>query len=56
MSLAEIVAKGYDLSAKNPNKMDDYEHRPALELIQSIRAKEDRITELLSELEALLEQ
>jgi len=54
--LADIVAKGYDLSAKNPNKVDDYEHRPALELIQSIRAKEDRITELLGELEILLEQ
>lgn len=56
LSLADIVAKGYDLSAKNPNKLDDYEHRPALELIQSIRAQEDRITELLGELETLLEQ
>lgn len=54
--LTDIAAKGYDLSAKNPNKIDDYEHRPALELIRSIRTKEDRITELLSELEALLEQ
>ena len=54
--LADIVARGYDLSAKNPNKVDDYEHRPALELIQSIRAKEDRIAELLGELETLLEQ
>ena len=56
MPIAEIVAKGYDLSAKNPNRKDDYEHRPALELVQSIRAKEDRITELLGELETLLEQ
>lgn len=54
--LADIVAKGYDLSAKNPNKVDDYEHRPALELVQSIKAKEARITELLDELEALLER
>lgn len=54
MSLADIVAKGYDLSAKNPNKVDDYEHRPALELVQSIKAKEARITELLDELETLL--
>ena len=37
--LADIVARGYDLSAKNPNKVDDYEHRPALELVQSIKAK-----------------
>lgn len=54
--LADIVANGCDLSAKNPNKKDDYEHRPALELIQSIRVKEQRITELLGELEDLLEQ
>lgn len=54
-SLADIAAKGYDLSAKNPNKLDDYEHRPALELVQSIKTKEARITELLDELETLLE-
>lgn len=54
--LADIVAKGYDLSAKNPNKVDDYEHRPALELVQSIKSKEARITELLDELESLLER
>jgi type I restriction enzyme M protein len=55
MPLADIVAKGYDLSAKNPNKVDDYEHRPALELVQSIKTKEARIAELLDELESLLE-
>lgn len=54
--LADIVAKGYDLSAKNPNRVDDYEHRPALELVQSIKAKEGRITELLDELESMLER
>jgi len=54
--IAEIVAKGYDLSAKNPNQTDDYDHRPALDLIQSIKTKEARISELLGELEALLEQ
>lgn len=53
--LADIVAKGYDLSAKNPNRVEDYEHRPALELVQSIRAKEERIVDLLAEIEALLE-
>lgn len=55
VSMADIVAKGYDLSAKNPNKVDDYEHRPALELVQSIKTKEARITELLDELESLIE-
>ncbi|REJ90692.1 MAG: SAM-dependent DNA methyltransferase [Planctomycetota bacterium] len=53
--VAEIIERGYDLSAKNPNHKDDYEHRPALELVQSIRAKEERIMDLLGELEAILE-
>lgn len=52
----QIIERGYDLSAKNPNRKDDYEHRPALELVQSIRAKEERIMDLLFELEAILEK
>lgn len=51
----DIVKRGFDLSAKNPNKVDDYVHRPALDLVQSIKAKEERVMELLGELEALLE-
>lgn len=51
----EITQKGFDLSARNPNRSGDYEHRPALELVQSIRAKEERVIELLSELEEILE-
>ena len=47
--------KGWDLTARNPNKTDDYEHVPALQLVQSIRTKEERIFELLGELEELLE-
>ena len=53
--IADIVARGYDLSARNPNRQDDYEHRPALELVQSIKAKEQRILELLDELEGMLQ-
>ena len=52
----EIVERGYDLSAKNPNRKDDYEHRPALELVQSIKAREERIMDLLGELETILEK
>jgi hypothetical protein len=33
--VVELADKGYDLSARNPNRKDDYEHRPALELVQS---------------------
>lgn len=56
VSVADIIARDYDLSAKNPNTVDDYEQRPALELIQSIRTKEEQINELLAELEDLLER
>lgn len=53
--VSELAEKGYDLSARNPNRTDDYEHRPALELVQSIKAKEERIMDLLGELEVVLE-
>jgi type I restriction enzyme M protein len=56
LSVEGIVARDCDLSAKNPNRKDDYEHRPALELVQSIKAKEERIMDLLGELEAILEK
>ena len=55
VAIKEIAEKRFDLSARNPNRSDDYEHKPALELVQSIRAKEERVVELLSELEELLE-
>lgn len=55
MPVDQIIEHGHDLSAKNPNRKDDYEHRPALELVQSIRAKEERIMDLLGELETILE-
>lgn len=50
----EIEQRGYDVSARNPNRKEEYDHRPALQLVQSIKAKEDRIGELLRELETLL--
>lgn len=55
ITVEEIIERDYDLSAKNPNRKDDYEHRPALELVQSIKAKEERIMTLLNELEIILE-
>jgi type I restriction enzyme M protein len=53
--LTEIIARNYDLSAKNPNRKDDYEHRPALALVQSIKAREERVMDLLTQLEQMLE-
>jgi type I restriction enzyme M protein len=56
VAISDIAAKGYDLSAKNPSREEDYEHRPVLELVQSIKTKEERILELLCEIESVLEQ
>lgn len=56
VSVADLARHGYDLSAKNPNSAIDFEHRPALELVQSIKSKEERVLEILGELEALLEE
>lgn len=53
--VSDLAQSGYDLSAKNPNTTSDYDHKPALELVQSIRSKEERVLELLGELEELLE-
>lgn len=54
VSRADIEKRGFDLSAKNPNCKDGYEHRPALDLVQSIKAKEERVFALLGELEEIL--
>jgi type I restriction enzyme M protein len=50
-----IAEHNYDLSARNPNRKDGDEHRPALELVRSIKTKEERIMDLLGELETILE-
>jgi type I restriction enzyme M protein len=55
LPIDEIMTRGHDLSARHPNRINDYEHKPALELIQSIKTKEERVLELLGELEELLE-
>lgn len=54
--VSDIVAKGYDLTARNPNKTDNYEHQPALDLIASIKIKQERILELVGELERIFEK
>ena len=51
-----VIDNGYELTANNPNRKDDFEHRPVRELIQSIILKEERICELLTELEGALEE
>lgn len=54
VSVEEIKERNWELSARNPNAVDDYQHLPALELVQSIKTREERIIELLSELEEAL--
>jgi type I restriction enzyme M protein len=54
LSLPELAERGYDLSAKNPNRKEDDDQRPALELVQAIKAREERLLELLGELEGIL--
>ena len=50
----EIAAKNWDLTAKSPHRPQDGVHASALELVQSMRSKEERILELLQELEVVL--
>jgi type I restriction enzyme M protein len=54
--ISEIREKAWDLSARNPNRKEENNQRPALELVQSIKAKEETILKLLGELEEMLEE
>ena len=55
VSIEQIAERDWDLSARNPKVEQNFEHKPALELVRSIKAKEARVFELLGELEELLE-
>jgi type I restriction enzyme M protein len=55
IEVPEIEKRAWDLTARNPNRPEDDEHRPALELVRAIRDKEERILALLGELEEMLE-
>ncbi len=52
--IEEIIKRDYDLTAKNPNRKEEYEHRPPEELVASILEKEQKIAAILKEIEALL--
>jgi len=54
LSIDEIEENGWDLSAKNPNQEKKVELRPALEIVQSIKAREELVMELIVELEGIL--
>jgi hypothetical protein len=52
--VTEIVAKNYDLSAVNPNAKAAVEHRSPAAIAADIAAKENRILELMDEIQELL--
>lgn len=55
VAAADLEKGGWDLTARNPNRKADDAQLPALELVRAIKVKEERILELLGELEEILE-
>jgi type I restriction enzyme M protein len=49
-----LVERGYDLTARNPNRNQEVNHRPPEEIAASIAEKERRILEMAEELRAVL--
>jgi type I restriction enzyme M protein len=56
LSIQDIEARNYDLSAHNPNKRDETDKRSAMELVQSIKDIEGRIIDTLDDLERVLSE
>ena len=54
MSVEEIIKKGYDLTAKNPNRKEEAEYKSPEELIASVLEKEKTILEIAEEVQNLL--
>jgi type I restriction enzyme M protein len=50
----KIAENGYNLDLKNPNGKHDLEQLQPEELVESILAKEERITEIIDEIKWLL--
>ena len=53
--IEQIAEREWDLSARNPREEQNLEHKPPIDLVRSIKAKEERVIELLGELEEFLE-
>jgi type I restriction enzyme M protein len=54
VTATEILANGCNLDRKNPNAGEDTTHRPPAELVASILAKEQRITEIMERIHCQL--
>jgi type I restriction enzyme M protein len=53
---ANVAANNYNLDIKNPNRADDYEHLPPEKLAADILGKEQRIAEIMVEIQAMLRE
>lgn len=53
-SIEEIMAKNYDLAAKNPNGKGDIELKSSNQLVKLIKGKENEIQGLIVEIESVL--
>jgi type I restriction enzyme M protein len=51
---AEILESGYNLDRKNPSGAADYEHMPPEQLAEDILRKEQRIAEIMAEIQQAL--
>lgn len=54
VSREELIARNYDISARNPNRTDDFAHRPPEEIAADIADKQARIAELIAEIQEVL--
>jgi type I restriction enzyme M protein len=54
ISAAELLANGCNLDRKNPSTTEDITHLPPEQLAASILNKEQRIAEIMSEIQKLL--
>ncbi len=52
----DIVKKGYDLSARNPNRKEAYEHELPKKLLSEVIEGEKQVTKLLNEFNEILEK
>lgn len=50
----DVVENNFNLDVKNPNAKEDFEHMPPEQLVEDIMKKEERITEIMTEIKQIL--
>lgn len=56
VAAADLLANNCNLDRKNPRSKEDISHRPPEEIVASILEKEQRIIEIMGEIQALLKE